>query len=410
MRSLRVVALLLLAALAGFPAAEPGAASDRPPTLILLSFDGWRWDYHDKAPAPNLRRLIAGGVRAERLIPVFPTKTFPNHYTVVTGLYPERSGVVGNSMRDPASGLAFKMSDRGAVSDSRWWGGEPLWVTAERQGVASAVYFWPGSEALIGGVRPRFWKPYDESIPNAQRVREMLGWLDRPPSERPRLVIGYFSDVDTAGHRSGPLSKEVAAAIASVDRTLGSLLDGLAARGLTGSTNVAVVSDHGMAETAPPRVITLDNFLPRGAATIVESGAYVGIDPGDMTAEQIYKRLHGAHPRLRVFLREQTPAHWHFRSNPRIPTIVGVADEGWLAVSGLAAAAGSSFSKGNHGYDPQLASMHGLFVAAGPAFRRGATVPPLENVHLYNALCSALGLRPAPNDGDPALARGLLAP
>ncbi len=386
-------------------ASAPGDAASRPDhTLILLSFDGWRWDYQTKVATPNLDRLIAGGVRAERLIPAFPTKTFPNHYSIVTGLYPAHHGMVGNRMSDLASGLTFTTSDRQAVTDARWWGGEPLWVTAERQGVLSATLFWPGSEAPIGGTRPRYWLPYDERVPNDTRVDDILAWLDLPLAERPRLLLGYFSDVDMAGHRSGPESREVLEAIVSLDRVLGRLMDGLATRGLLETVNVAVVSDHGMAETSPDRWISLDDYLPPEAVDVVEAGPYVALNPRAMTTAQVYERLHGAHPHLRVFLREETPLAWHYRDHPRIPAIVGVADEGWEIVkSHSTAPPRASKIGGNHGYDPAVQSMHALFVAAGPAFRKGVTVPPFENVHLYNALAAALGIRPSPNDGDPEL-------
>jgi predicted AlkP superfamily pyrophosphatase or phosphodiesterase len=380
------------------------------PTLILLSFDGWRWDYHTKASTPNLRRLMARGTTVERLIPVFPTKTFPNHYTIVTGLYPEHHGIVANNMREPATGLSFSLGDREAVEDARWWRGEPIWVTAQRQGQRAATMFWPGSEAPIGGVRPRYWKRFDATLPNEARVDQILAWLDLPDAERPTFIAGYFSDTDQAGHHAGPNSADVRAAIVALDRILGRLLDGLEARQLLDVVNVVVVSDHGMAEVRADRLIALDAYLDLDTVEIVDVGPNLGLVPLTVSADDVYRRLANAHPHLHVFRREETPAHWHYRDNPRIPPMVGVVDEGWELLPRLPRTRpGQPVTFGSHGYDPAVVSMHGIFVAAGPSFRRGATIASLESVHLYNALAAAIGLRPAPNDGDSEVARQLLA-
>lgn len=388
---------------------ESVSAGHRPSTLILLSFDGWRWDYHTKAPTPHLQRLMARGVTAERLIPVFPTKTFPNHYTIVTGLYPERHGIVANKMRDPMTGLSFSLANREAVEDARWWGGEPIWVTAERQGQHAATVFWPGSEAPVGGVRPRYWKRYDGGVTNEARVEQILAWLDLPRPERPTFIAGYFSDTDEAGHRAGPSSTETRAAITRLDGALGRLLDGLQARRQLDVVNVVVVSDHGMAETRSDRLIALDTYLDLDTVEVVDVNPTLGLIPSTMNVDSIYRRLANAHPHLQIFRREETPERWHYRDNPRIPPIVGVADEGWQVLPSIPPTWPTHpRTFGDHGYDPAAVSMHGIFVAAGPAFRRGVTVAPFESIHVYNALACALGLRSAPNDGSPKVAAQLL--
>lgn len=400
------------ASAAARPAAPPprAAGADTPSTLILLSFDGWRWDYHTKAPTPNLRRLMARGVRAERLIPVFPTKTFPNHYTIVTGLYPVHHGIVGNTMRDPSTGLRFSLGDRKMMGDTRWWAGEPLWVTATRQGRRSATLFWPGSEAEIAGMRPDYWLPYDGTLPNEARVDRILAWLDLPAAERPAFITGYFNDADDAGHVWGPESRAVRDAIARLDVLLGRLVRGLEARQLLDRVNIVVVSDHGMAGRRADRVIALADYLDLDTVEIVEIDPHLTLNVRGASVEDVYRRLARAHPHLRVYRRDQTPEHWRFRGHPRIPAIVGMSDEGWiLAARRPAVAAAPGRTSGNHGYDPRVRAMHGLFVAAGPAFRRGATAPPFETVHVYTALAGALGVTPAPNDGDPRVAERLMS-
>jgi predicted AlkP superfamily pyrophosphatase or phosphodiesterase len=376
-------------------------------TLILLAFDGWRWDYHTRAPTPHLHRLMARGVRAERLVPIYPTKTFPNHYSIVTGLYAEHHGIVGNSMREPGTPLRFALSDRDSVGDSRWWQGEPIWVTAARQGRRTATLFWPGSEAPITGVRPDDWTPYNGSIPNHERVVRILRWLDLPADRRPAFITGYFNDTDDAGHWHGPESAEVRDAIVGLDAIVGELMTGIDGRGMTDRVNVVIVSDHGMAAVVPDRVIALADYLDLERVDVIESDPNLSLNPRTGTVDDLYHRLTRAHPHLRVYRREETPPAWRYRRHPRIAAVVGVADEGWTVVRTWPR--GAPLDRGNHGFDPRLRSMHGVFIAAGPAFRRGVVVPAFENVHVYNALAAALGVTPASNDGDPAIAQNLLA-
>ncbi len=299
------------------------------------------------------------------------------------------------------------LADREQVGNAAWWGGEPLWVTAIRQGRPAAALFWPGSEAPIGGIRPTEWAPYDGSMPNEQRVDRLLEWLDRPAEQRPVLLLTYFSDADDAGHRFGPDSAELTAALLRLDRALERLLAGLDARGLTAQVNIVLVSDHGMATVSRDRVIALSDHLDLAAVDVVDLNPNLAIAPKTMTEDELYRRLARAHPHLRVYRKADTPRHWRFRTHPRVPAIVGVADEGWSIVR-RPLAADAPFSLGQHGYDPQVVSMRGLFVASGPAFRRGAVVRPIESVDVYNVLARVAGIRPAPNDGDPGVMAALL--
>jgi predicted AlkP superfamily pyrophosphatase or phosphodiesterase len=209
-------------------------AADAPPAplTILVSFDGWRWDYDTKAPAPALRALMARGVRTEGLIPAYPSKTVPNHYSMATGLYPGHHGMIGNVIRDPDTGRVFRRTDRAEVQNPMWWGGEPIWNTAQRQGLIAATMFWPGSEAPVGGMLPRYWREFDATVPPAARVDQVLAWLDAPAADRPSLVTLYFDEVDVMGHWYGPDSRQVKDAIVRTDAQLGRLVDGLAARRL----------------------------------------------------------------------------------------------------------------------------------------------------------------------------------
>ena len=378
-----------------------------------MSFDGWRWDYHLKYDAPNVRRLAARGVRAENLIPSFPSKTFPNHYTLVTGLYPAHHGLVANNIKDPATGRRLSLTNRKEVQDPMWWGGEPIWVRVQNAGSSAAAMFWPGSEAPIHGQYPRYWLPFDGSMPGSVRVDRVLGWLDLPAAQRPTFMTLYHEDVDTAAHNFGPDSRQAREAIRRVDGYLERLVRGLERRRLLEKINIVLTSDHGLAETTLDRVVVLDDYISLDDVEIIDLNPTLGLFPRQGREEAVFAALANAHPRLKVYRREETPAHWHYRDHPRIPPIVGVVDEGWqiLRRSNVAERIARRLvgPRGEHGYDPATAmSMRGIFVAAGPAFRAGVTVPEFENVSVYNVLAGALGLTPAPNDGDPAIAQMLL--
>ena len=400
----QLVILVALALVAAVPVA-PRAAGE-PPILILISFDGWRWDYIDRQPANNLKALAARGIRARAMIPSFPVLTFPNHYAIITGLYPEHHGIVGNNMRDPAMPDKFTMSAETA-RDTRWWGGEPLWVTAIRQGRRAATMFWPGSEAVIAGMRPTYWKPYDEKHPTPGRVTQALAWLALPAAERPSFVSLYFEEVDSAGHDFGPDSPELALAVRHLDDALGQLVLGVHQLGLDDRTSIVVVSDHGMTPVSYARVVYLDAFIDMSTVDVLESGSNLQLNPRDGDVDGLYRRLSGKHPRLAIYRRQDVPARLHFRDNARIPAIIGVPDEGWTVTTGQRLKE-SELHVGAHGYEPTSNDMGALFVAAGPPLRQGLIVAPFENVHVYDLLCRLLNIAPARNDGDATVTRGFM--
>jgi predicted AlkP superfamily pyrophosphatase or phosphodiesterase len=334
-------------------------------------------------------------------VPVFPSKTFPNHYTIATGLHPDRHGIIDNTMVDPALGR-FSLSARDAVGDGRWWGGEPIWVTVERQGLRAATCFWPGSEAEIGGVRPTYWMAYDAGLAGEERVRIVLEWLDLPSDRRPSLLTLYWSDVDSAAHDRGPESPETAAAIDRVDRWMGMLLAGLEQRGLYDGINLLVVSDHGMAPTPPEQMVYLADYVDLEGIEISGGTPALLLRPPESRVEKVRRALDGAHPALSVWRRERTPRRFRFRDHPRIPPLVVAVDEGWnLRATRDSSSSGSTRPAplGMHGYDPRLPSMHGVLVGHGPGLASGARVGRVENIHLYELMCHLLGVEPAANEG-----------
>lgn len=407
------------------PAVGPGAGRQAGPVaqmLIVLGIDGFRPDYLDTADVPALRGLAARGVRAAGFIPPFPSKTFPSFITIATGLVPAHHGILNNTMDDPAIPVRFRLSDHEGRSDPRWWLGEPVWVTAERQGVRAAGMFWPGDDVEIQGRRPSDWTAFDQDLPHDTRVDRVLDWLSRPAGTRPRLMMLYFDLVDTASHTLGPHSREALAAAAAADRLVARLLAGVAARGFTASTNVVVVSDHGMAETSPDRVVVLDDYLDLSAVDVIETGPSVRLQPKrvpalspagrEAWARRTFAALDGRHPRLRVYRGNRLPARFRYTGSVRIPPIIGLADDGWLVQTREQRdrwVARGGGARGEHGFDPALPSMHGVFVAAGPAFREGVRLPAFESRHAYELFCRVLGIRPSKNDGDPAVTRPALA-
>lgn len=411
---LRFIAFSLAAGILGWllgscssPAKPPQAGGP----LILISIDGFRWDYLQKYPAPTLQKLATAGVHARRLTPSFPTKTFPNHYTLATGLHPEHHGIVSNFFFDPTLNASFNKNQAADSADPRWWQqGEPVWITAEKQGLRTACYFWPGSNVEIHGARPRLSRTFDGTVPSNQRVDDLLSWLDLPPEQRPQFCAFYLNVVDVVGHKAGPDAPETAAAVKEADDAVGRLLAGLEARGLRKRTNLVVVSDHGMTPCSSDRIIFLDDLMDLSTVQVESYGPNGGVRPKTETAAELVAKIRAKHvSHLQVFLREEVPEQLHYRDNPRIPPVVLIADDGWNIDTKLGwPKRQPSYDHGTHGYDPASPDMGALFIASGPAFKSGVEIPAVENIHVYNLLCAALGLKPAPNDGDHRLARAVL--
>jgi predicted AlkP superfamily pyrophosphatase or phosphodiesterase len=401
-RLLAAAAALLLAAVS-----EPALAQAPPPPLtILVSIDAFRPDYLDRGVTPALNALAAGGAKAA-MRPSFPSKTFPNHYTLVTGRRPDENGIVANNMLDDAiPGVRFAMSNPVAVLDGRWWDeAEPIWVTAEKAGVRTGTMFWPGSEARIHGVWPRHWAHFDEAIPSNLRVDWLLAWLDGPEKDRPQLATLYFDTVDTAGHHFGPNSREVNAAAAEVDAAVARLVAGLKARGL--AANLMIVSDHGMAALSDDRRIFFDDLLPKDAYRSLDMGPIASIYPAAGHEAQVETALLGDHPHWSCWRKAEIPARFHYGKNPRVAPIFCLAEVGWSLTT-------HDYhprepTAGDHGYDNAAPEMAATFIANGPAFRHGVTLKTFDNVDIYPLLAKLAGVAPQPNDGDlsdlaPALA------
>lgn len=403
-------AAIAVAALGFSGRLEPAAVTvnGAPPAqqVLLVSLDGFRWDYFNRPQARNIRRLAAEGVHAQRMVPSYPSVTFPNHYTIATGLYPDHHGIIANTIRDSVLGW-FHLYDTAAVRNPAWWGGEPLWVTAEKQGQHAGSFFWPGSEAPVEGVLPSRYMKFNDRFANSARVDSVLSWLSLPPAARMSMVTLYYSDVDHAGHGYGPDSPQVDSAIARVDAMVGLIMDGISSRGLADRVNLIVVADHGMTPISAQHAIFLDDYAPLAEFDVIDGGALGLIAPKAGQADAVYAAFHGANPHWQVYRKSEVPARFHFGQNPRIPAIVLIPDPGYM-ITTHAQFAVSPPHGGEHGYDNSVPDMGALFVAAGPSFRRGVTVAPFQNVHVYDLVCHILGLTPAPNDGSLDSTRAML--
>lgn len=387
--------------------------SAAPPPLILISLDAFRHDYCDLHPAetPNLRALKDAGVSAGGLIPVFPSNTFPNHYAIVTGLYPGHHGIINNDFFDAESGRFFHSNISALVRDPRWWGGEPVWVTAIKQNRAAAASFWVGSEAKIHGLQPTYWRVFDLKVTFEERLEELIGWLKLPADRRPVFVSFYMEETNTAGHNYGPDSPELVAAIKLLDSRVGRLAERLKQEGI--AANLIVVSDHGMTKVAAERVQVLEDYVDLDSAQVDFQGSVAGLRPLQGSVEALVEKLTRL-PHAKVYRAEGLPARLHVIPGPRVPPVWVLPEEGWHVVTRAGFAKykerspDGSYLRGDHGFDPSLPTMQGTFIACGPSFKSGVVLPAVENIHLYNLLCAAVGLTPAPNDGDDRLVKAVL--
>jgi predicted AlkP superfamily pyrophosphatase or phosphodiesterase len=394
-----LLAAALLAALAGC-----GSEPERP-YVVLVSIDGFRHDYAALHGAPNLQRIARQGVRAEALIPPYPSSTFPSHYSIATGMYPEHHGIVENSFFDPRRRGRFLYNDKQTGNDGSWYGGTPLWALAEQQGVRSATFFWPGTDTEIQGKRPSAWFPYDESAPNPRRVDQVLEWLQAPEAGRPHFITAYFSDVDKAGHRYGPEAPETRAAVAEVDAQIGRLLDGLSRINLP--VYVLVVSDHGMLGVA--ETVSLGRAADFAGFEIApRAGAQVMLysENQDLIARTLERLNQRAGGRYRAYRREETPGYLHYNEGYRIGDIVVAATAPVI----LYIDPPPADEAGEHGYDPyRVEQMRGIFYAQGPGLKRGLETYPFESVNVYPLIAHLLRLELPPGvDGSLDVLRGIL--
>lgn len=398
--------LLLLAALVQLANAQTSASQGSPlgstnkNLVLLVSIDGFRNDYLERGITPNLLALAQQGTLARKFEPVFPTITFPNHYALVTGRYPDHNGMVNNTMYDPSrTEQVFRLSDRNAIENPLWWEeGTPLWVTLKKQGKLSSTMFWVGSESLNQGIQPHDWLRYDNNLSSSDRTKQLLRWLNREDPERADFATLYFSEVDSKGHEFGPDSPEVNASIASADRAIGELVQGLQTRGLAQKTTLIVTSDHGMAQITPERAIDLSTYAEGlGSAKIQWTGPLAGFEVGPGDKPALLSRLKN-NTNMDCWAKEDVPSKYHFGTHRRVPQIVCLAKAGWSTVANRS----QKVIPGQHGHDPSDPAMQGLFIIHGPQIK-SARLETVRNIDVYNLLVRLLNVVGEKSDGEDTL-------
>lgn len=416
--------LLIALLLAGCGGSSPGSAATTPPPqppasngsggindpdkrdlpyVVLVSFDGFRWDYQDLYDTPAMDRLTAAGVRATSMRPVYPSLTFPNHYSIATGLLPANHGIVANTFLSRDRQKIYSLSNPSAVEDGSWYGGEPAWVAAESSGIVAASYYFVGSEAEIGGVRPTYWQRFDSSVPANVRVDQVLQWLNFSDESRPHFITIYFEDADSAGHRFGPESAAVESAVAQLDQALAQLLDGIKQTPVNEQVYVILVSDHGMSVALPGSdVLILDDVIDTSGMTVVGNGPYGFLfldEQDDIRARQIRDDINAVWQHGQAYTKDVAPAEWGITTESRFPDVIVQANDGFRVSKDGSRLA--QLPRGMHGWNPAFADMHGIFLAAGPRLPIGARIDSISSVDVYPLLLELLEIAPAgPVDGN----------
>jgi len=385
-------------------AASINAGNDQ--YVLLVSMDGFRADYLEIIDTPNFDKMAKNGVQSEGLKPIFISKTFPNHYSIATGMYAESHGLIANSFFASDLDKHYSIRDRESVENGDFYGGEPIWVTAERQGVKTASYFWVGTEAAVAGVYPSISKRYDQKVPFDDRIDSVMTWFSLPMSHRPRLIMLYFHEPDWTGHEYGPSSAETVDQIQRMDGIMGTIMEKAEKLSIADKLNVLVVSDHGMTELNQEHIIDLSAYTDFSDVTMTGAGPTVFLSSDSRKRlTTVYNDLQQL-PNAQVYWKRDIPKRWHYRDHERIPEILIVAEEGWTL---MPMGHGPEMPKGDHGYDNELTSMQAIFVADGPAFKSGYSRKVFENIHIYPLLAHILGLEPyAEIDGDLDVVKDLL--
>jgi len=366
--------------------------------VILISFDAFRWDYLDRGITPNLNKIINNGVRALSLRPVFPSKTFPNHISIATGLYPEHHGIIHNNFKNPSTNEEYSLGNRESVKNSKWYSGEFIWETAKKQGITTASFFWPGSEVTAEYRQPNYYKDYQHNLPYEERVQGVLDWLKLPPEKRPHFITLYFHETDSKGHEFGPNSEEINTAVKLVDGLVGDLTNGINKLSLKDSVNIIIVSDHGMTEIYKDKIINVENILGNKKAELWETGPVMMVNPQD---DGVYELLKKNNKNYYVYKKNELPGFYSYSDHPFIYPIILVAKPGYSLEKNISEDQKEySISKGNHGFEKDFLDMHGIFVASGPAFKAGYKTGTIWNIDIYPLLCEILNISPyQPIDG-----------
>jgi predicted AlkP superfamily pyrophosphatase or phosphodiesterase len=367
--------------------------------------DGFRSDYPARAYTPTLDSLASAGVKSA-FRPSFPSVTFPNHYTLATGLHPDHHGLVNNFFYAPDLDLIYRIGDNAVVTNPDFYGGEPIWNTAEKQGVRAASFFWVGSEAPIQGMQPSINKAYDKSVPFKSRADSVIAWLQLPEDVRPRLIMWYMEEPDGIGHSATPDSATTLAKVEELDEILAYFFDQARKLKHFDKIDFIVLSDHGMATYTPDKYVNLNDYLPRDSFDYIFDGVPTLLYPKKTYTDSAYAILQRV-PHVKAYRKGETPEQFVYGTNPRIGDLVVVPDIGTYVQF---RSESTPRLGGAHGYDNFAPEMEAIFYAAGPSFKKNVELPTMANVNLYLIIARLLNLQPAPNDGDITVVEQLFRP
>lgn len=357
------------------------------PYVVLISWDACRYDYIDRGLTPTVQSLIKNGVRAKSLKSCFPTKTFPNHYSIVSGMYPENHGIIFNNFSDPANGDSYRMKKDDSVKQDKWYKGKPVWYSAQEQGIISGSVFWVGSEVYER--KPAFSIDYNHHMPHDDRIAMIDKWLSLPIDQRPHFLMLYFADLDDNGHKYGPDSAQLDSALVKLDNTLAKLLAVIEKKNLADSVNIILLTDHGMIETEKENGILLHEILKGYNYTLQGYDPIFSIFANRDSLDAVYSTLKRNASGYTVYWKSDFPSRFHFNKNHLIGDIIILADPGYYFLNEK-----NSFSVGVHGYDNDIPEMQGVFVASGPDFKKNFMADTFLNIDVYALVCEILHITP----------------
>lgn len=358
---------------------------------LVISFDGFRYDYFDMAFTPNFDKFVKEGTKAESLIPVFPSLTFPNHYSIATGYYSDQHKIIGNTFYSKKLQKTYSMRDQHSVRDGDFYGAEPIWVTAAKNDINSATYYWIGSEAEINGYRPSIYKYYDGSVSFESRVDSIVSWFNYSEDRRPRICMLYFNEPDYTGHVYGTETNNIVQSILEMDKLLEYTITRLSGLDIYEKLNIIIVSDHGMVDTNKNKVILIDEYINLDNFQILYGPS--------VTALNYISKSNDFHLRynqikfMSIFSKNNIPYHYHYK-NKDMPDYLLVADMGWFITTSEKLKDQKKFPLGMHGYDPKSKSMHGIFIAKGPSIRSDSKIKSFKNINIYPLICNIYDIKP----------------
>lgn len=389
MKRVRLLLLFFLISIAN--AAEPQ------PYVLLISLDGFRWDYAERGITPNLDRIKQEGVSAMSFQPCFPSSTFPNHQSIITGMHPQNHGIISNFFEN-LYGERYTLFEEEPVRNPKWYWGEAFWETARKNKIITASYYWPGSELNDENRRPNYYKKYNHNEPHENKINGVIEWLKLPYNERPHFITLYFHDTDSEGHKHGTRSRQIDSTIAVVDSLIGVIRKRIDEIGMRDSINIIILSDHGMTDIKKDGIINLKEIIGEIPCKVNSTSAFAMIKPeNELDLKKIYDKLKKSENNYKVYLKDDVPEYFHFSKNPYIYPIVVFADIGYKLVYEKS----SYKAVAEHGYDNNHIDMHGIFFAVGNKFKKNYRVGTLRNIDVYPLLCEIFKIDGRSNiDGD----------